>query len=488
MRNGFWAAALILLSGCSVFYYYEPPQNPWPTPGTPGHGQSAPAIPIRASDLTLGTDTAELNHLMQPCADHARETFPEAALRFEAGLPPETTLAVVARPSRVDGKLQHFFVEVDSIIGTQINGRILRDELQCGMNASGYCVVNNGAQVDGRSYAWGDNYSLATTDIVDWFIQYPDRPEEGNLLRKYLFLRQDGLVSGPCDPLHSEFQHFRLFRDQYSFVPPSGPQWRLRSYGWGARWALAPHSFDQHIHLISDMGMQEQGDSPHEVNTLSAERYFGVETRLLYETDQELVTAIKEVEKENLIRAYLGHVGTGRYTFMEHEVTVYTELEAKCTLSHRVLEDGKAPLSSSGEGGPMIRESMDLGCFHPSQSDLVVRLYYSHRYQAGYRDPEFVDKANRVFQSLAFSQVAGRSFKTQVANPPPVEIVRFAEEMLNQLGFDSGEADGIVRANTVSAVLDYQAAHGLPITGDIDEGLIKHLQGQIAGRTQPQSN
>jgi len=77
---------------------------------------------------------------------------------------------------------------------------------------------------------------------------------------------------------------------------------------------------------------------------------------------------------------------------------------------------------------------------------------------------------------------------TQVANPPPGDIVRSAEEMLNQLGFDAGEADGIVRGNTVAAVLDYQAAHGLPITGDIDEGLIKHLQGQIAARTQPQSN
>ncbi len=77
---------------------------------------------------------------------------------------------------------------------------------------------------------------------------------------------------------------------------------------------------------------------------------------------------------------------------------------------------------------------------------------------------------------------------TQVANPPPGDIVRSAEEMLNQLGFDAGEADGIVRGNTVAAVLDYQAAHGLPITGDIDEGLIKHLQGQIAARTEPQSN
>ena len=65
-------------------------------------------------------------------------------------------------------------------------------------------------------------------------------------------------------------------------------------------------------------------------------------------------------------------------------------------------------------------------------------------------------------------------------NPPSADMVRSAEAMLNQLGFNAGEADGIVRGNTVSAVLDYQYKHGLPTTGEIDEDLIEHLRGQIA--------
>jgi hypothetical protein len=343
MRNSFCAAALILLSGCVGLYMYVGGY-------TYSGGWGTPSPYYRNSNLNP-TDTAEQKHLMQPCVDHARQTFPEAALRFEAGLPRKTTLAVVTRPSRADGTPYHVLVEVGSIIGTQINGR----KRDAGV-----------IEVDGRSYDRGDNYSLATTDIVDWTIEYPDQPEEGNWLKKYLLLRQDGLVSGPCDPLHSEFQHSRFFGYEYSLVPPSGPQWHMR----GGH-VVKEYDFD--------MFMQELGDSPHEVNTLSAAQYFDLKTPL-YETDQELV--------------------------ISSEVIAYTELGAKCTLSHRLHEDGEARLSSSGERGPMIREIMELGCLHPSQSKLTVQLTYSHRYQDGYRDPEFVDKANRVFQSLAFTELS----------------------------------------------------------------------------------
>jgi len=61
-------------------------------------------------------------------------------------------------------------------------------------------------------------------------------------------------------------------------------------------------------------------------------------------------------------------------------------------------------LSRSGERGPMLREIMEITCVHPSASDLAVQLTYSHRYQPGYRNEEFVDKANLVFESIAFTE------------------------------------------------------------------------------------
>ena len=350
MRNLFSFTAVILLSACATVAVA--PENPWTTP-------------TRAPELTQGTDSDQLYALMQPCVDYAQESFQDAASRVRQAPPQEARLSVTTRRPNANGSVREFAVYVDSVDGTKIRGRI----------------ASNGVYADGRGYAPGDTYSLPASDIVDWAIEYYNRPEEGNLLGRYLLLQQDGLVSGPCDPQHHEFQHFRLFRDTYSFVPPSGPQWGLR----GKRIVGD---------LLPDMMMQEFGDTPYEVNTLSAARYG--ETPL-YTTEQALVAAIRKNEAETF-------VSTNRYVAMESEVTAFTELEAKCALSHRLLEDKQALLSRSGERGPMLREIMEITCVHPSASDLAVQLTYSHRYQPGYRNEEFVDKANLVFESIAFTE------------------------------------------------------------------------------------
>jgi hypothetical protein len=49
-------------------------------------------------------------------------------------------------------------------------------------------------------YAPGDNISVNKSEIVDWYIIHKDRPAEGNMIGKYLLLKQDGLAAGTCDP------------------------------------------------------------------------------------------------------------------------------------------------------------------------------------------------------------------------------------------------------------------------------------------------
>jgi hypothetical protein len=331
------------------------PENPWTIPG-------------RHPQVTLGTNFDEIHDLTQECSVYARETFPEAARRIAEELPPEASLSVTVRGCILCGAAQQFSVYVDSFQGDQIVGRV------AGLN--GFNVV-----VDGDNYEPGDTYSLTTQDIVDWTIEYRDRPQEGNLLGRYLLLKQDGLVSEPCDPQYDEFQHFRLFRDTYSFVPPNGPRWHLKGKHYVGNMPM-------------DMSIQQEGVTPYELNTLSAMRLGDAP---FYETEQKLVDALTAAERVTF-------VDTSRYTFLEHEVTAYTDLKAKCALSHRLLEDAQALLSRSGERGPMIREVLELSCVHPSASDLVVQITYSHRYQDGFRNPDFVDQANRVFQSIAFTK------------------------------------------------------------------------------------
>jgi hypothetical protein len=112
---------------------------------------------------------------------------------------------------------------------------------------------------------------------------------------------------------------------------------------------------------------------------------------------QELVDTTLETENKNL-------GDPDRYTLLQHEVVAYTEKETSCARSHQVIEDRTA-LKRSGERAPMVREILSLVCVHPSNKNMVVTLTYAHRYQPGYRDPMFIDNADRVFRSLAFSKL-----------------------------------------------------------------------------------
>jgi hypothetical protein len=322
-------------------------ENPWVTPN-------------RSTFPFSPEEYAELDMMMEPCTEYARETFASAARRHNAGLEPAATLYVMLRRSSPSDHPPNFYVQVENADDTRIQGRIASD----------------GVIVDGRRYRRGKKFTLPVSDIVDWLVTYPDRPEEGNLLGKYLLLRQDGLVSGPCDPLHSEFQHFRLFRENYSFVPPTGSRWRL--YGRSSE---------------SDMAMQEHGIGPDEANTVFTVRY---EVPVLA-ADQELVDLIIAAENKNL-------GDPNRNTLKEHEVINYTGKKARCALSRQVIDDNAA-LKRTGERTPMIREIMSLVCIHPSKDNMAINLTYSHRYHAGYRDPEFAERAAAVFQSLAFSKL-----------------------------------------------------------------------------------
>jgi len=309
--------------------------------------------------LQSGQDE-DIDALIRPCVDYSRETFPDAVSRFQAQLPKGAYfLVVVGQPDPYVSK-DHQYLIVDSIKGSRIKGR-----------------ESNEQHERRRRRVTAD-----AGQVADWVIVYPDRPESGNLLRKYALLRQDGLVESACDPQHPEYRHFRLFRASYSFVPPSGPNWQLRG---------AHVTADGSTYV--DMWMQEHGEGPHELNTLATET---IGNNYVFNSDQELVDLIAGTEKS-------AYIETDRHVPLEQSVTAYDGLDARCALSHRSAQDKKALLSASGERGPMIREIMELGCVHSSTDKIYINITYSHRYKPGNRDPGFVEAANDVFQSLAFS-------------------------------------------------------------------------------------
>ena len=299
---------------------------------------------------------------MKPCIDFARAIFPEVLSRFENGLPEGAELKAIV----FDDETYTSQVTVWTLDGNLIHGRMTRVHA-----------------IKGKLYAPGDNISIDKSDVVDWYIIYPDRPAEGNMIGKYLLLKQDGLAAGVCDPDDIEFQRFRFFAQDYSFAPPGTDGWEMRTPQEG-----------------QDLLMLEKGPGPNELNTLSSTRY----KFPIINSDRELVDTTRgfmEYMPEN----------PGRYTLIEHEIAPFKKEEtilldfnrlAMCVVSRQVIADKQAVLLESGDTGTLIRETQTLVCVHPTETDRAVVVNYSHRYQPGNRDPEFDSKARQVFDSIAF--------------------------------------------------------------------------------------
>lgn len=299
---------------------------------------------------------------MKPCIDFARGTFPEVLSRFESGLLAEAELKAIV----FDDEKFTSQVSVWTLEDNLIHGRISRKHT-----------------IQGKLYAPGNNVTINKSDVVDWYIIHKDRPAEGNMIGKYLLLKQDGLAAGACDPHNIEFQRFRFFAQDYSFVPPGTDGWEMRVPREG-----------------QDMLMLEMGAGPNELNTLSGTRY----KFPLINSNQELV---------DTTRRFMDYApeDPDRYTMIEHEIVPYTKKDtipvnfnslAMCVVSRQVIADKQALLQDSGGKGTLIRETQTLVCVHPTERDRAVVLNYSHRYQPGNRDPEFLNKARQVFESIAF--------------------------------------------------------------------------------------
>ncbi|HKU95472.1 MAG TPA: peptidoglycan-binding domain-containing protein, partial [Vineibacter sp.] len=56
---------------------------------------------------------------------------------------------------------------------------------------------------------------------------------------------------------------------------------------------------------------------------------------------------------------------------------------------------------------------------------------------------------------------------------------------LRALGFNPGPADGVVGPRTVTAVREFQAAHGLTVTGTIDSGVFDDVSVAQAKTMKP---
>lgn len=315
-------------------------RNPWETPNR--------YIRIPASEQ------AQFNASMQPCIEHARKTFDEAKNLFDDGLPRGGALYAIV----LNDQKGTSYIEVDSSEDGLING-----------------YVKFGNSIKGETYTAGDSITMAQADLVDWSITYADRPADGNLLGTYILLKQDGLATRDCDPTDTEIQRYRYFAVNYSFVPPGTDGWELGEPGAGV-----------------DVVMEEKDEDLDEINTISSARYRISSTT----SDQQLIEHVRAFGK------YGDEEGI-RYNVVKLEADTYTKTETRCARAQYTVEDKEARLAKAGKRGLMIKDVQTLLCVHPVGKQLAIMLNYSHLHHPGRRDPAFIDKADKVFESLAFT-------------------------------------------------------------------------------------
>ena len=328
--------ATCLLVSCASPYT----SNPWETPN-------------RYIRIPL-SEQEQFNASLQPCIEHARKTFAEANDRFQDGLPRGGVLYAIV----FNDQQETSYIEVDSSDTGSISG-----------------YVNFGNSINGENYSTGGNITLPRSDLIDWSITYPDRPAEGNLLSKYILLKQDGLAMGDCNPTHIELQRYRYFAVSYSFVPPGTDDWELGEPEDGA-----------------DVIMQEKDKDLDEINTINSSRY-------------RISPGISDQQLIEQVRAF-GEYGSEegiRYNVVKLEADTYTKNETRCARAQHTVEDKEALLAKSNKRGFMVRDVQTLLCVHPVAKQVAIVLDYSHSHHPGKRDSEFINKANKVFESLAFT-------------------------------------------------------------------------------------
>ena len=90
-----------------------------------------------------------------------------------------------------------------------------------------------------------------------------------------------------------------------------------------------------------------------------------------------------------------------RYKRLKGELALSRPQGMDCIRSYTLDEDYEAaPVKASGKSGYMIIELVYISCFHPRDRLTGIRIDYSQRYYPNHQDPNFLDKANAIFNTI----------------------------------------------------------------------------------------
>ncbi len=95
--------------------------------------------------------------------------------------------------------------------------------------------------------------------------------------------------------------------------------------------------------------------------------------------------------------------GAARHKVLSQEAKRVTMKGQSCVRTDTVMEDHGA-VKRSSRTDSMILEAHSLLCKHPNKSTGIL-VAYSHRYYPEHKDPDAVKKAQKIFDSVEFSDL-----------------------------------------------------------------------------------
>jgi hypothetical protein len=325
-------------------------ENPWMTP-------NRSTFPFSAAEY------AQFDEMLQPCSEHAVATLPAAIERFAKADSRDSSFHIMVRRKRPEDRPPNFFITYRSHDGDTIEGK----------------VASEGVVVDGRRYRRGKKLAVDSAAVMDWVIIHPDRPEEGNLIGRYLLLRQDDLLDGPCDAAHPELLRARIFRETFSFAPPAGIDWILRGG-------------------LNDLELSlfKAGGTAADLHAIFVGRYADCNA---CRSPDELVDKLATFVETGAAEQPQG------FRLQDYRIAPFPSDRAVCAkLSFTSLAQG-VQLAGGQVAEQVIREIAEIACVHPSNAAEGLTLGYIHHYVPGARDPDLDARMAALFASLAFARL-----------------------------------------------------------------------------------
>ena len=120
--------------------------------------------PVNAQE----SEAEQIEAAIKPYIEKAKSTYPEAKARFLKGLPPKHTFFITTRLTDSSQRIEQVFIAVNEIKEGKVSGVI----------ASEIHLVSG--------YKFGDPYTFAESQLIDWTISKPDGTEEGNFVGNFL--------------------------------------------------------------------------------------------------------------------------------------------------------------------------------------------------------------------------------------------------------------------------------------------------------------